>query len=741
MKKWILLILLVVGLSIFFHSLTHKLPIPFDIVTGTYYPWLNDRYQGLTTSTPVKNPILSDAVSQVYPWRNHLSTNLRTGLSPFWNKNSLAGFPFISSFYATSFYNPIGFLTAYLPTPIGISVYLYGQIIVITIAGFMLFRQYKLTNSLSILGGLTLSLVGLASTWFEFGSGNYSFAAIIFLITALEKYFSVNRRALWPIPFAILFLVSTGNPQLIIFGGLIACLYSVLRVPLSDFIKRHLFPLILRGFLGLILCIPIILPVYRVYQQSIRPTDRYINEYAGGTISFSHFLTLISPDYYGNPATYNYRGEMNYLELSGYAGLLTLGLFIFGLFVKPYTFARRFFIGLTIISFVLVTRHPLTDYLYQLPIPILGSSSASRLLFIFDLGLVVSAILTLALVRHHPRKLFAIACICFFFSFLTLFSHTRATLPSIAIGLTLIVIVWLGRLFRSFPIALLFGLVLILDLSRYFLKFNVFTSNSLAFPVTEEISFLQQAIDPLVPARFQPYGSAEFPPNFHEVYGLESASGYHSAYPRWYGEFVGIVNDGFPTPNPGRYLEVKNPSSSLFDFLNIRYILVNTDSCTSSRIERIEVCTVMNNPKFSLVFTHENQAIFENNHALPRFQLISNYQVLVPGDISKAIVKSNYSPDSIVYLENTPNFTSHPNTHSSIQVQQYTNSLITLSIKTDSNTLLVVSNTYDSGWRAIVNNDLVIPVMRANYAFQAYPLPRGEYSLELSYSPWWAHFN
>jgi uncharacterized membrane protein YfhO len=169
----------------------------------------------------------------------------------------------------------------------------------------------------------------------------------------------------------------------------------------------------------------------------------------------------------------------------------------------------------------------------------------------------------------------------------------------------------------------------------------------------------------------------------------------------------------------------------LFDFLNIRYALVNTDSCTVAKIERPEVCTVMQDPKFTLVFSKDNQAIYQNTHALPRFQLISTYQILSPSNIAQALASPTFAPDQLVYLEEPPPFPSEDTSDTKLTVLEYLDSSIKLSIDTPTPTLLVVSNTYDSGWQA-KTNDQIIPVLRANYAFQAYPLPPGSYQLELT---------
>lgn len=730
---WLLFPCMLLGVLILKPTVERRLPLPLDIVTGVYYPWLNYRYQGLTTSTPVKNPLLSDPVSLAYPWRNHLSQSFRAGISPLWNKNSLSGLPFLGSFFAVGPYNPATWISSLLPSPVGISLFLYGQLILVALAGYLLLRTHYVSFGLSLVGGLALSMGGLATTWFEYGSGNYSLAAILFLLATLEQTLRLPHPAFWPLPLALLFLVMTGNPQLILYGWLLAAAYILARPPQLPHTPRLSARIISQFLLAGVISLVLLLPVYRVYQDSIRPGDRYIEEYAQGTLPFKHLFTLISPDYFGHPATYNYHGAYNYLELAGYGGLLTVSLFLLSHFVRPFDFPRRFYLTLTWLALILSTTNPLTSWLYGTGLPIISTSAASRLLYLFDLGFIISACLTLNQIIHRSRWLFFAGLIGLALALLSLTAQTRAVLPTVAVGLALFVVAAAGTRFRRLPVVWLFSLILLLDLGRYFLKFNPYTSIDLLYPVTPEISFLQTHLTADGPARFQVYGSAMMPPNFNEVYELESASGYHSAYPRLYGEFVGIINDGAPTPNPGRYIEIKNPGSPLFDFLNIRYVLLNTDSCTATRIERIEVCAVMQDSKFVPVYRTKNLAIYENSHATPRFQLISNYQVTSSAEVARGLADPDFIPSALVYLESTPSFPPQANPAGAYHLLAYTDSRIKLGVELSAPALLVVSNTYDPGWSARVGS-VHIPVLRANYAFQAYPLSAGNYEVELVYS-------
>ena len=64
-------------------------------------------------------------------------------------------------------------------------------------------------------------------------------------------------------------------------------------------------------------------------------------------------------------------------------------------------------------------------------------------------------------------------------------------------------------------------------------------------------------------------------------------------------------------------------------------------------------------------------------------------------------------------------------------------------VETDKPALLVTSETFDPGWQAAITTETPgrglatrdAPVLRANYAFQAVPLPAGRHEVRLSYRP------
>ena len=84
---------------IFFWKVLLKglVPFPGDFIVGTYYPWLDYKW-GFITGVPVKNPILSDVASVIYPFRSLAVDVIKSGELPLWNKYSFAGYPLLAVF-------------------------------------------------------------------------------------------------------------------------------------------------------------------------------------------------------------------------------------------------------------------------------------------------------------------------------------------------------------------------------------------------------------------------------------------------------------------------------------------------------------------------------------------------------------------------------------------------------------------------------------------------------------------
>ena len=89
---------------IFFYKFFLKglIPIPGDIITGLYYPWLDYKW-GNIVGVAVKNPLMSDIPSLIYPWRTLVVQLIKQHQWPIWNQYSFSGYPLLGNWQSAPF--------------------------------------------------------------------------------------------------------------------------------------------------------------------------------------------------------------------------------------------------------------------------------------------------------------------------------------------------------------------------------------------------------------------------------------------------------------------------------------------------------------------------------------------------------------------------------------------------------------------------------------------------------------
>ena len=76
-----LVFFLVLSIFLFSPFLTEgEIPLPADIVIGSYYPFKDEVWQGRIAGYPVKNFTIFDPVRQIYPWRYLTISLIKQGI-------------------------------------------------------------------------------------------------------------------------------------------------------------------------------------------------------------------------------------------------------------------------------------------------------------------------------------------------------------------------------------------------------------------------------------------------------------------------------------------------------------------------------------------------------------------------------------------------------------------------------------------------------------------------------------
>lgn len=765
-KDFLAIAFLVFLTMVFFWKFFFKglVPIPADIIVGLYYPWLDYNW-GYAVGVPVKNHLISDVVSQFYLWKHLAIEIIKNGQWPLWNPFSFSGTPLLATFHSATLY-PLN-VVLFLNQKIGWGLYIAVQPLLAMIFMYLYLRVVSISKISSIFGAIVFAFSGLSTTWLEFGTAVHAILWLPLILFSTEK-FLLEKKSRWIIlsTFSWLFLILAGHFQIAVYSTLIFLFYVFFRILAQTdlFLKRSIIFLAASPvFFGLLLSSIQILPSIELFSESIRKSDFYIREFNFGILLWQNLITFFAPDFFGHPSTRNYWGFWNYHEVTGYAGILTI-IFSLLAFIRLKNFSTRFFTVLLVLSFLFIFPTPLAKIPYILNIPGLGTASASRALFVT--GLCFSVLAALGMDRleiefkEKSRLIFYLISGCWLiFAFLfvgilislktfqvgvladiNLFGQNQQNLqvamrnlifPSFVLFSGTIALILGSRVSGNFVKILLVG-VIIFDLFRFGWKYNPFVSSNFLFPSTAVTNFLQSQKEPF---RIEVEKAEIFPSNFWIAYKLQSASGYDPIYSLRYSSFLNAAQHESVGTFFGRYAQIDNYSSKLFDLLNIKYMMVlKRDRGQPSNQGKVSYKFEI--PKFKTIFEDKSVAILENTNSLPRAFLVGNFILERDGhEILEKMVDKKFDPSRTIILEEI------------LQVlpviQDFEHQVMLLnfdvnsekwSVQTSEEAMLFVSNAYFPGWKAFVDGQET-KIYRANYTFRAVHVTKGNHIVRFSYEP------
>ena len=135
---------------------------------------------------------------------------------------------------------------------------------------------------------------------------------------------------------------------------------------------------------------------------------------------------------------------------------------------------------------------------------------------------------------------------------------------------------------------------------------------------------------------------------------------------------------------------------------------------------------------YPFAYQDDYVALFKREPA-PRYLFSSDYQVVSRDEALNLI---STAPSGQVVLEAKPPFEAAPNTPGDPQPEVRARKLnsLRLTLNAPRAGLLYIADSHYTGWSATVN-DVPAPILLANFAFRAVPVPPGAVTVELSYLP------
>ncbi|MDP3973535.1 MAG: YfhO family protein [Candidatus Daviesbacteria bacterium] len=760
------LVLLLFAVIIYYKLfLFNQIPFPGDLLVASYSPWF-DYYK-----IPVQNPLISDVFSQFFLWK-YLSVDIiKTAQWPLWNPYSFAGTPFLATYHSATLF-PLNFLLI-LPKYTGWGLFIFSQTLISLITMYLLLSLWTKSPIARITGSIIFALGGLMTTWLELGTAGHALSFLPLSLFAIEKYFSdFKSRYLFLLIFALSLIILAGHAQISTYSFIILFSYIVVtKFKDNQFKNYHLITPIIAILTTIPLLAIQILPSLDLLNKSIRVSETYIEQSNFGLLPLQDFLKFYMADFFGHPVTRNYWGYLNYSETSGFLGSLSIPLILLALIYLKKDRRVAFFIYLFIFSLVFVFENPISKLIYQLEIPILTSSFASRMLFIISFsGAILSAFaldstlnsrslsrLTKTSIWVFSAIIGAILGIILSYLFLkvtimlspsdSLVNHLQYDITNFKVSLknsilpfslvSLFVLFLLLKqkinFFHKYQFKLI-GLILLFlvsfDLGRYFIKFNPFVNQNLIFPEIHDLTVLKKQPGIFRVGREH---AEVFPPNTWMAYGVQSFEGYDPIYLESYAKFMNFLNTGnFQNAAVSRYAELSSSYQSPFlDILNAKYF-VGILRDKEGRIPGDELYYKFKDTDYQIIYKGKSFVILKNPNALERAYFAKSI-IIEPVNAEGLLSKANFNPKEITVLSENLDVTDITG-DGEIKITDYSPNSVRLETKTTNEEILILADQYEDGWRATLDGEET-KISKANLIFRAIKVPAGHHEIIFSYLP------
>ncbi|MCP4356530.1 MAG: YfhO family protein [Chloroflexi bacterium] len=696
---------------------------------------------------PRGNRLIIDPFFVFYPNRAFLTQALQNGQFPLWNPYLFAGTPTMADPNFQPFYLPNLLLALVLSADQAIP---WGVFFHLTLAGsfmFLFLRRHRLHWLACVLGGGIWLLNGYGLVWLE-NPHRWSTAAWIAGVFWAYEAATQERKAGWA-ALGGLFLgmaILGGQAQFIFVIGLMFGLYGLVKMGYTTVQERH-FPtrpllyLILIGIVGLGLGALILLPASQFAQYSGRELSNAAN-ILDTRWPLTHLITLIAPDFYGNPATDAvYWGAYNFAEATAYFGVVALLLAL----IAPWVGRRPFLIyalvlGTAALAITLGT--PAARTLLLLPgsqfvvlvrtiflIPFAGAWLAAAGLDGWLLSDVSNRQRIIPLVISVAALVIVsggvIAALGDAFG-----EHQTTALADVQRGVLLVIVTAvLLLLVKRWPrtAASLLVILAFADLWQWGHSFNPIHSAEYLYPHNNVIEQLAQdeELFRVLPLQHE---KLIFGPNILPLYQMSDITGYSSLIKQDYYQMIEAMDNdvtiGWIAANPN--ILVMSHFHPLTGLLNVKYIL--------SAVE-------LHDPALIFVNFLDGIWIYENPTALPRAFLTHHVQNVDEGQAISTLLNGELDWRQTAVIETPlPVELSRQLSSSPIPAQgqatitRYGLNQVDVVVDTAVPGLLVLSDTFYPGWQATVDGTPA-EIFEVDGAFRGLFIPAGQHQITFQFRP------
>lgn len=336
------------------------------------------------------------------PWLEGARHAIRQGRLPLWDPQLFGGYPFIANPQVAFFYPPT-WLAWLLPVRIAMS-WLLAFHLFLTGTGMLLFMRVEgATWYGALMAAATLTFSGFASA--RVNAGHLGMLSTLAWLpwVLLAFHWSLERGTSWaamvgglPLAFSIL----AGHTTSLLFVGLIWSAYALYRAQQGGLrlAARHL---LVAGLAGAALSAVQLLPLLQLAAASSQAAAATFDSATNFSLPAAHLVTLLVPEYFGEPLRLGYWSVPVFEEYVYYAGVLPL--LSLPLLLRCRVRHTRFFVALMAAGLwiALGRQSILYRLLYDWVPPFRLARAPARAAYLFTFG--ASATLGAVLTAWHNR--------------------------------------------------------------------------------------------------------------------------------------------------------------------------------------------------------------------------------------------------------------------------------------------------------------------------------------------------
>ena len=703
---------------------------------------------------PPRNPLLGDAAFQGYPWLSVTCESFARGELPLWNPFNFAGHPFLASFLPGVF-SPFTALACLAPLPWSVVVAAAARLVASGTGMYLWTRALGVSVPAALFATVAGCLNPFMLVWLEDASGSVAAAAPWLLWAVTRAAEAPNRHSIALVALTSAFVLVAGQPETAFKVAVFAAPFALLRAWTGSSPRHALAALATGCVLGLLLAAVQLVPFVEYAGESRVLAERVGRDVNTSFTARSAFVTGLVPDFFGHPASHtvtisNRYGEpTNYVEQTFFAGTSTWILAVIG--VASGWRRTRALIVPGVLGLLLKFGAP----------GLLLLASALPLFRVTPLGrfglLVILAAIPLAalgidtvLGAHagptmsgsadgragRQRRLVTVAAT------VALVAVSSAIAVSLVAERAVLMSsgLWPGTLLKSTMTVVIAAATtaLVVACSRGWLRAALTLTLLVALAGAELVAF-GRAFRPLVPPdlvfpaipaltrmtddgdvfRVAGWGSV-LPANTNAVHHLAQYRGYDSVNPLRYGRLL----DRALGSERQLFVDRAFDDRPIFDLLNVKYLLTRADvAVPPTHFERVGDVDV---------------PLYRNRRAFARAFLADGYVVAPEAQALELVGGGTLDLSRHVVLETPPDPGTRPepraSTTDTATIRHYRPRFIEIETEASGRRLLVLTDIHYPGWRARVDGHPV-PILVADYAFRAIPVPAGQHIVTFEYVP------